>query len=1261
MVSAIDGFHGTPRFVVEGHLGEGGMGAVHRARDVERGETVALKTMTHLDPGSLLRFKREFRALADISHPNVVQLYELFSEGEHWFFTMELVDGSDLLTWLRPVPEPPTSRRAPRTTVREAAPSSGDPFVEDCFGAILPEAVPPSAAAPGSSPSLPASQDAARLRDAFRQLASGVQAIHAAGKLHRDIKPSNVMVTSDGRVVLLDFGLVGEYARDVDPGASDGILVGTPAYMAPEQAAQQAATPASDWYSVGVILFEALTGRLPFEGSTSDVLLSKLQPLAAPPSAFVEGVPADLAKLCLDLLQLDPRARPRGVDIIRRLEGEPTTAAPASRQAPFVGRREQLSALHAAFEASRTNDVPVLVTLGGRSGMGKSALASQFLGALASLPDVLVLSARCYERETVPFKAVDQVVDELSRWLSLLHAEEAYELLPHGVHALTRLFPVLRNVSAVSELPDPDGDVADPIEVRRRAFAAFKDLLDAISGHRSLVIHIGDVHWGDPDSVQLLESLLSPRAPRPLLLLCDHRTEAAASSEALAAFGRMRGRLAEVCDFRDVEVGELSFAEAQGLAKALLEHGDGSTPDAVAREAQGSPLFVAELARWANERREVTRGAVALEQVVLARVAELTPEARALLEAISVARGPIETAVAERAAGLQGHRRSAAMALRAARFVSTGGLRDDDVLETAHDRIRETVAASLDDTQRQARHSSLARAIAGSTRVDAEAALEHFLAAGDEPSARRYALEAARAAEGSLAFLRAATLYRTAIALRAASLEALYARLGDALANAGRSADAADAYMEAATHASWREANRLRRIAAEHYLKSGRDEKGLDVLRGVLEEAGIRYPESREGAIASMVLHEARLRLSTALRRASRLRRPQRCSPRLLARIDAAFCAATGLSLRDPLRASYFGLCALNLALMAGEPVRLGRALAVAAGNAAARGEAGRRRAEELVSASQRVAAQLDDPHAHALAHLGAGMVHFFLGEWRDARAKLDEADAILRDRCRAVAWELAHAEVWSCNALILSGELGEAALRIAPALDAAYSRDDLFAVIHLTYPACISHIVADDVDAAWRVAQHPGPEEGFTPAEFGVFISACSVERYKGDGKAAWARAERAAPLLDGSDLMRVAVIRAFAAYERGLCAIASATQGHDRARALRAANHFGRTLARERVPYARAMGYLVHAGAQAARGDEGRAAKALDAAVPLLDAADLGYLAACARYRRAQLVGGEAAGEEMERCCAFFAAQGVANVERCLAMSAPGFEDLS
>ncbi len=1250
MLGAVDEFHGTKRFVVEGQLGEGGMGVVHRARDTERAEVVALKTMTRLDPGALLRFKREFRALADISHPNVVQLYELFSEGGFWFFTMELVDGTDFLTWIHSslsVPPPALARAGSQGETGGvetiAAPTE---YFESLDLAPVSERVP----VPQPLVRKPfAVRDEGRLRSAMRQLAAGVSAIHAAGKLHRDIKPSNVMVTRGGRVVLLDFGVVGEYSASRTGDRSDEPIVGTPAYMAPEQAAFRTAAPASDWYAVGVILFEALTARLPFEGETRHVLLAKQQPLGIQPSDVVVGVPADLEKLCLDLLNVDPAKRPTAEQVMERLQGE-EPAPPSSLDQPFVGRRPLLAELHAAFDASLTG-VPVVVMLRGRSGMGKSSLATRFLLEVATRTDALVVSGRCYEREAVPFKAVDQVMDELCRWLARLPDDEAFAVLPRDVQALARLFPVLRNVRAVADLPE--ADVADRLELRRNAFGAMKDLLSEIGARRALVIHVDDLQWGDADSVQLLEAILTTPAPRPLLLLCGHRSELTASSRALEAMQAARERLGSACTFREIEVGSLTTAEARELARALLGQ-DETHADGIAAEAQGSPLFVEELARWARERQGAAPGAsVALEEVLRARVARLSADARSLLETVGVARGPIAHAVAEAAAGLGDRTRAAAIALRAARLVSTRGFGDDDEIETAHDRIRETVADNLPPAQRQARHLALARALVGASRPDPEGAFEHFRAGGDTDSARRCALQAADAADGALAFLHAADLYRAAIALGAQDRDTLHAKLGDALANAGRGWDAADAYMEGASYAPPREAVALRRTAADHYMRSGRSERGVEVLRTVLDAVGLRYPESTEAALASLAWGEARVRLAPLVRR---VRGPQSVSPRDIERIDTSFVASNGLAMTDTLRSADFATRGLLLALEAGEPLRLCRALAAAASNAAAVGEPGRRRAGDLVHAAEEIARQIDDPYTRARALMGAAVAHFFLGEWRTAREKTAQAEPILRTRCRAVEWELTYAETIGCNSLILTGELREAALRIPAILEAARARSDRFAIFQNTYPACVALIAADDVAGATRVTRLVDDAE-FSFAQWGAFIGACSVERYSGDGRGAWERVQRFSPVLEKSHLLRAAVVRTCLAYERGLSAVASASVGHDRSRALKAADRYARDLSREKLAFGRAMGHFLRAGAHAVRGDREAALGELGAAIPMLDAADLGYLAACARHRRGELVGGSEGRELVAQSRAFFEAQEVKNIERCLAMSAPGY----
>ncbi len=1254
-----EGFQGTKRFVIEDRVGAGGMGVVHRVRDLERGEVVALKTMVRIDPEALLRFKKEFRALADISHPNVVQLYELFSEGAQWFFTMELLDGVDLLTWVQssltmPPPALSTDASVATRSTMLAGPGPLDP-ARPAVNHPAPEPLASVGNAEASLHMFPV-RDVGRLRDAFRQLAAGLIAIHAAGKLHRDVKPSNVVVTSSGRVVLLDFGVASDLA---DRGGHDVdyAMAGTPAYMAPEQATLARATSASDWYAVGVILYEALATRLPFEGSAPSILFGK-QELPLPPSVHVEGIPADLEQLAMDLLQPDPRARPTGDEVLARLEGERAAAVSSPGSQSFVGRRTQLEALRSAYAAS-ASDLGV-VMLHGRSGMGKTALAARFLAEL-SRNGTLVLSGRCYEREAVPFKAVDSIVDELRHWLSRLPAGEIQEFLPPDLGALARVFPVLE------DLDDPDRaryggprrahDAVEPHELRRRAFAAMKELLGTIAQRNRLVIHIDDLQWCDADSVQLLEALFAPPSP-PWMLLCTYRSELASASGPLADLRRAVDALGEQCGFHEVELSELAPHEAEELAHALVGTASAELVALVTSEAHGNPLFLGELARWANERRDGARdaGNLSLEKVILDRVSRLSDEARALLETLSVAGGPLTHAVAARASELASHLRTPALALRSARLVVTRGLGDDDAIEPAHDRVRETIAQSLGNDRRRACHLGIARALAAVLPCDPEAVFEHFRAAGEDDEARGFIMAAAEAADRALAFLRATSLYEGAIALRAGPLDLLHRRLGDAFANAGQLADAAAAYLEGARHASRTEALELRRLAAESYLKSGRRARGLEVMRSVLEEVGLSYPRSSQRALASLLVCEAKLRLSS-------LRQGQRSAQSVdaahLARIDVAFAAATGIALGDPLRGATYASKGLLLALEAGEPVRLCRALAVAAINNASRGERSRARAEELVRAAERIAQELDEPRVRALALLASGTVHFFLGEWRSSRTKLERADQMFRENCRAVAWELSNTQSWACNVLILSGDLAEASRRVPALLEEAQSREDRFALMNLVYPASIARIVADDVQGALEAARvgEVADSDVFTAGRWGSFISACSVERYRGDGASAWRRADSESRALEASMLWHSPMVRAFSCYERGLSAIAASKCGYERRSTMKAARRWVRDLAKENLRYAPALSALLSAGASAAEGDTRAALSSLDVAIPRLDQADLGYLAACARYRKGELLGGAAGRELLERSRAFFDAQGIVNTGRCLAMSAPGF----
>jgi serine/threonine protein kinase/tetratricopeptide (TPR) repeat protein len=1448
-------FAGNLRFGLVRRIGAGGIGLVYEAMDREYGTHVAVKTLQRLDGEALLRFKNEFRMLQGLHHPNLVRLGELFEEGGHWFFSMELLDGVDFMTYvaerdrdsgsLRGITGsgnqhdtvPYSKREALRypssQTDQDLLPRDSDTWLirpsEPSTVALSPQTIQRMAAMQGEPENLSAGPlighvfDETRLRDSLRQLAEGLSALHRAGMVHRDIKPHNVMVCAN-RVVLLDFGLVSEERPWHRHDSEEGLVLGTPTYMAPEQAAGHAATPASDWYAVGTMLYQALTGRRPFEGQVGQILMEKQCREPVPPSRRVvdpETVPRDLEMLCMQLLQRDPTSRPTGAEVLDVLAGGvPEELQDNSASMPMlgtdteidlIGRVHELEALRGAFAACAPGH-PMLALVSGISGMGKTALVEHFARTVRDQDDALVLRGRCYEREAVPYKAFDGTIDELSRYLSRLrlvlegdpddpdgtnagnrasnragsragnglgkdapddsdaatrvntatvshraststltgskrHSDlglgkeldpglihEARGLLAHEFAVLARLFPVLEGVFDAStgfgggdetrsatgwtgvDRTDASrdggslaGDIRDPGELRRRAFAALKTLFGRMAAVRPLVVVIDDLQWGDPDSAMLLAELLSPPSAPNLLLVASYRREEARSPFMLS-LREIVHRAVDPGAIVDIEVGPLSESDSRDLAMALWRRlgvrrrrttthvtvtrsdADSVTAEYVTsigiRDCAGSPFFVGEMMRYLaslpDDAAPATPGRITLERVLRERRQQLMPVSRRLLDVVAVAGRPLAQGVALRAAGLDVAAIDALAALRAGHFVRTRGPGLADAVEVYHDRIREAVLAELDHDELRGHHGCLADALEGAGSDDAEMLAEHCLGAGRLERAAKHALQAAEYAERALAFDRAARMLRLVLDARTwlePERRDLYIRLGEALANAGRGAEAVQAYLTAAAVATGSDAPsgvgipallpvlsanasfdvplECRRRAAEQMFRSGSFDQGRQLLDALMRSVHVRVPETNLGALASLLLHRVWLRLR-GLR--YRPRPPELIPSRDRQRLELMWAGALAISAVDLVRGSDMATRSLLMALAQGDEARIASSLALEAGHVSSGGIPYIRRSVGLARRASAIARRSAEPAAHGLSMLAPGIIALLTGRWRLARTKLARAEEIFREQCIGAAWEAATAQMFRCLAMYYLGDWGVLGQEASTSIRHALERGDRYTAAVLDCIAPYGDLSANDVDGARRTidqaAVHWQATSGYHLQHYLQLLTRIQIDLYAGEATAAWARMEAEWGLLRRSLMRRVQMTRVESTHMRARCALAMAALAPVQAgRYLRIARRASRALRRERAAWSMALGILVSAATMALRGRRERAIELLEEAEDQLEQAEMPLFAASAQRQRGLLVGGLEGRELIRLADVAMSDHGIVNPAAVAGMLVPGF----
>jgi eukaryotic-like serine/threonine-protein kinase len=1125
------------RFQIIRVLGRGGTGSVYRANDREMGTEIALKVLHASDDA--LRLKSEFRSLADVTHPNLVELYELFVQPTRSFFTMELIAGSHVDQYVRGSAERPAIETRTWTMDRGA----------DDSAAVSP--------APGLTESTRAADllDLDRLRGVLHQLGTALAHLHAANKLHRDIKPSNVLVAPSGRLVVVDFGLALQEGGRLRP---SNRFAGTPAYMAPEQHRGEKLSPATDCYAVGALLYQLLTGKLPFTGDSERLLRAKDTGNVVRPSALC-AVPKDLEELTLALLHPLPAERPSAPDIAAvaktaRLSKRAPAAPPGWRQpAHFVGREHEVSTLRRAFDEIRSGRI-VVATVGGPSGIGKSELCRRVTENVAEESSAIVLASRCLPYEIVPYKAFDGIVDSLVQLMAALSQEEAGSLIPDGAGALVRVFPALAGVPAFAHarLLTP----GEPRELRRVAFRAFRDLLRMVSARAPLVLFIDDLQWGDTDSALLLHELLRPPGDVRVLVILAYRTEESDRSEALARFNEILER-APPSQRVHLEIGPLPSAESLKLAHELLGDGMSRYACAVAQESLGSPFFIGALVRHIFESgAEGTNEAadVQLADVLQRRAMKLSPSELRLIQLAAVAGGPVERSVLMAAGGHGERARPEVARLARGALLRTTELRTRAAVECYHDRFRETIMRQLEPALRRQLHLDLAHALERCVEPDPESLARHFLGGGETEKGAQQALLAATAASSALAFERAVQLYRLALhhspALGRDS--SVHKQLAQALLNAGRFAEAAESFERAASFAqaagfSAAELVELRRRAGESYIRSGRISAGMKALDVALAAFGIRMPATRLQELRRMMYWRSRLiARGTSFGPTDVLHVP----PSELAKLDVLWGASTSVSMFNHLLADALGVQFLYAALQIGESSRILRGLGYeAAFVSILGGPFFERTARRLLTEMDALAATSNSTYDRGWAAMARGIVAWFRADWTEAvRLCQLAADFYRAPACVGTNWEVAICNAYVLPALAYLGRLRQLRAVCTDALDAAERRDDLF--VENTCRLGQQNLIwlvddrPEEALAHAKAAVAPFPSDRFLIPHYHYAFAACQIALYRGDGRAAADQIEADWPKLRSSHLLRAQTVRAELNHLRGRAALMLASQ---------------------------------------------------------------------------------------------------------------------
>lgn len=818
------------RYRLDREIGRGGMGIVYRATDLDLRREVAVKVLpeTVSSPVARERFLREARAAAALNHPNIVAVHDVGEDQGIPFFVMELVEGCSL---------------------RDARPT-----------------------------------DFRRIVEIAAQICDALDHAHTHSVVHRDLKPDNVLVSGtweSGSIKLADLGLALP-ARDSRLSGA-GIIVGTPAYIAPEQILGQKIDGRADLYALGVLLYELTTGRLPFIGDNPLTVLSQhVHAPVVPPRALRPDLPLALEAVILKLLAKDPEqrfatasetsaalgaAREAG-DVTAEGESAPAVAIlDALSRGRLVGRAEELAEARELWQRAREGRGHCLL-LSGEPGAGKTRLAREII-VQAAFDGAVVLTGGCYEYEaTTPYLPF---VEAFRRWVR----EQADDAKLREV--LGDAAPQLAKLAADIETrlgPFPSRPALPAHEERLLFFDAVVQVFIELARGRSLLFYIDDLHWADGSTLWLVGHVLRNVREARVLVVASYREieldRAHPLAKALVDWNRERL-------ITRIVLRRFSSDETREQLAALLgEQVSTEFAEALHSETEGNPFFVEEVLKALIGQGSIQRKSgswtqaeisdlvipQSVKEAIGSRLDRVSPECNEILRAVAVLGKTFSYQEVMAAVGSENEdalldvldEATAAQLLAAER---------DDAFTFTHDKIREVLYEELNPIRRRRLHRRTAEGLErhrDRAPVAVETLAHHFIEAGDYERGLGYSKQAAAEAERIFAFDEAIAAYARALeCAESLGLEKEQVALEEAIGNAssvGGNQIGACEHFERALALARDPLQRARlQCGAASALVINGDPRGLDLLHDALT---VLNPETHPIETANALTVEGR-------------------------------------------------------------------------------------------------------------------------------------------------------------------------------------------------------------------------------------------------------------------------------------------------------------------------------------------------------------------------------------------------------------------